>query len=192
MNRKVIYLLVAVAFVFFITSFIIFLKSRGDIGQKDLDVKEKQVQEEIDEPKILKLKLFYYTGGSLYMKPVSYEIQDTEFKNELYAKIINMLIKGEKNTISPVPEGLLLRSLFYIKTKKMLVLDFNESLISAFPAGSSAELEFIYFIVDNLCFNFEEIKMVKFLIAGNEYKTISGHIDIENPFYPDYRYLRIE
>ena len=192
MNRKVIYILVAVAFVFFITSFIIFLKSRGDLGRKDLDVGEKQVQGETEEPKILKLKLFYYTGGSLYMKPVAYEIQDTEFKNELYAKIIDVLIKGEKNTISPVPEGLLLRSLYYIKQKKMLVLDFNENLISAFPAGSSAELEFIYFIVDNLCFNFDEIKMVKFLIAGNEYKTISGHIDIENPFYPDYRYLRIE
>lgn len=192
MNRKVIYILVAVAFVFFITSFIIFLKSRGDLGRKDLDVGEKQVQGETEESKILKLKLFYYTGGSLYMKPVAYEIQDTEFKNELYAKIIDVLIKGEKNTISPVPEGLLLRSLYYIKQKKMLVLDFNENLISAFPAGSSAELEFIYFIVDNLCFNFDEIKMVKFLIAGNEYKTISGHIDIENPFYPDYRYLRIE
>jgi len=192
MNRKVIYLLVGVAFVFFVTSFIIFLKSRGDIGGKDLDSREKQILEEIEEPKVLKLKLFFYTSGSIYMKPVSYEIQDTEFKNELYEKIINLLIRGEKNYISPVPEGLLLRSLFYIKNKKILVLDFNENLISAFPAGTTAELEFIYFIVDNLCFNFEEIKMVKFLISGNEYKTISGHIDIENPFYPDYRYLRIE
>jgi hypothetical protein len=192
MNRKVIYILIAVAFIFFITSFIIFLKSKGDLGRKDFEVGEKQVQEETEEPKILKLKLFYYTGGSLYMKPVAYEIPDSEFRNELYAKIIDVLIKGEKNTISPVPEGLLLRSLYYINQKKMLVLDFNENLISAFPAGSSAELEFIYFIVDNLCFNFDEIKMVKFLIAGNEYKTISGHIDIENPFYPDYRYLRIE
>lgn len=192
MNRKVIYLLIGIAFIFFVSSFIIFLKSKGNLGRKDLKIGEKQSQEIIEEPKVLNLKLFFYTGSSIYMKPVPYEIQDSEIKNELYEKIINILIKGEKDYISPVPEGLLLRSLFYVEGKKMLILDFNENLISTFPAGTTSELEFIYFIVDNLCFNFEEIKMVKFLIAGNEYKTISGHIDIENPFFPDYRYLRIE
>ena len=28
------------------------------------------------------------------------------------------------------------------------------------------------------------------IIAGNEYKFLTGHLDLENPFFPDYSYIR--
>ena len=104
----------------------------------------------------------------------------------------NLLIQEQDRHLAPVPPGLRLRTLYYVETRKMLVLDFNDKLITQFPGGTTAELEFIYFIVDNICFNFDEVKMVKFLVAGNEYSTLGGHIDFENPFYPDFRYLRVD
>jgi hypothetical protein len=75
---------------------------------------------------------------------------------------------------------------------ELLVLDFNDSLINDFPGGTTAELEFIYFIVDNICYNFKEIKKVKILSGGNENKTLAGHIDLEKPFFPDYNWLKDE
>jgi spore germination protein GerM len=102
---------------------------------------------------------------------------------------VNLLIKGEENYISPIPEGIQLRSLYYIEDENLLVLDFNEELIVKFPAGTNTELEFIYFFVDNFCYNFKEIKKVMFLVAGNNIKSLSGHIDMEGPFYPNYGYI---
>jgi hypothetical protein len=123
------------------------------------------------------------------MRPVEYEIELPEKKEHAYWNFLELLLKGEENYITPVPEGVTLRSLYFIEGQHMLVVDFNDELIRRFPAGTTSELEFIYFVVDNMCYNFEEIKKVKFLFSGNEYRTISGHIDIENPFYPDYNYL---
>lgn len=191
MNKKLIYSLVAIAFVFFITSLIIFLKSRSSVEPKAETPSKSVIQTQVESPQLLKVKVFYFTDKSRYMKPVNYELENSLIKIELYKRFIDLIIQGKEDFITPLPQGLRLRTLYYIGSKKLLVLDFNENLVTRFPAGSSSELEFIYFIVDNICFNFEEIKMVKFLVSGNEYNTISGHIDIENPFYPDYRYLRI-
>lgn len=192
MNKKLIYALVAIAFVFFITSLIIFLKSRSPVDQETEPVKKKEVQTESEAPALLKVKIFYLTEKSRYMRPVSHELENSQIKSDLYKRFVDLIIQDKEGYITPVPQGLRLRSLYYIEKKKLLVLDFNDTLITRFPAGSTSELEFIYFIVDNICFNFDEVKMVKFLVSGNEYNTISGHMDIENPFYPDYRYLKIK
>jgi hypothetical protein len=33
---------------------------------------------------------------------------------------------------------------------------------------------------------------VKFLIGGNESKTLAGHIDLEKPFFPNFDWLQDE
>lgn len=191
MNRKAIYSLVAVAFVFFVVSLLIFLGSqRGAEVEEEISPSGKEA-EEVGELDHIKVKAFFFTNQSQFMRPVSLELANSGIKHETYRQFIDLIIQSQEGYITPVPQGLGLRTLYYVEEKKMLVLDFNDHLINRFPSGSRAELEFIYFIVDNICFNFDEIKMVKFLVGGNEYKTISGHIDIENPFYPDYRYLKI-
>ena len=192
MNRKVIYTLVAVAFVFFLVSLFIFLGSQRGTGVAEDPAPAGEEPEEIGEPVNIKVKAFFFTNQSQFMRPVTLELTNSGRKDETYRQFVDLIIQNQEGYITPVPQGLALRTLFYVGEKKMLVLDFNDNLVNRFPSGSRAELEFIYFIVDNICFNFDEIKMVKFLVGGNEYKTISGHIDIENPFYPDYRYLKID
>ena len=193
MNKKIIYSLVGLALIFFVGSLIIFLKSSSDSRKEEAGIlTEDDSREEVKEQEFLKVKVFFLTEESRLMRPVQYEIEQLPIKRDLYRKFIDLLMKGEKNYITPVPGGVKLRSLYFIERRQLLVLDFSDELINEFPGGSSAELEFIYFMVDNICYNFEEVKMVKFLISGNEYKELAGHIDMENPFYPDYRYLRDE
>ena len=151
---------------------------------------EETVQEEPNQSETVAVKLFFFVNNSSYMRPVAAEFERSPIPHDNYRKLVNLLLIGKKDFISPIPEGLQLRTLYFLKKKGLLVLDFNEELGSSFPGGSRGELEFIYFFVDNLCYNFREIKKVKFMIAGNEYRTIAGHIDLEYPFYPNFRYLR--
>jgi len=140
----------------------------------------------------IKVKLFFLSETSQYLQPVYREIEVPEIREELYKKFIALLLAGDAGYITPVPGGVQLRSLHYLGAREMLLLDFTETLASAFPGGTSAELEFIYFMVDNICYNFREIKKVKFLIGGNESKTLAGHLDLERPFFPDFAWLKDE
>ena len=140
----------------------------------------------------IKVKVFYLTETSLAMRPVYREIEVPEIREELYRRFVSLLLAGDEGHIVPVPGGAQLRSLHYLDNKQMLVLDFNELLAASFPGGTTAELEFIYFLVDNICYNFREIKKVKFLIGGNESKTLAGHVDLEKPFFPNFDWLKDE
>jgi hypothetical protein len=140
----------------------------------------------------IKVKLFFLSETSPYLQPVFREIEVPEIREELYRKFVSLLLAGDSAHITPVPGGVQLRSLYYLGAHGMLLLDFGESLSGAFPGGTTAELEFIYFMVDNICYNFREIKKVKFLIGGNESKTLAGHIDLERPFFPDFAWLKDE
>ena len=190
MNKKVIYSLIGLALIFFVTSLFIFLKSGKESENAQTAPKKNEAGEELQEASVMKVKAFFFVETSRFMRPVEHEIQLSGIRKENYRKFIDLLLKGEENYITPIPEGVQLRTIYLIESQNMLVMDFTEELIHNFPAGTSSELEFIYFFVDNICYNFKEIKKVKFLIAGNEYRTLSGHIDIEHPFYPNFRYLK--
>jgi hypothetical protein len=191
MNKKIIYSLVGLALIFFVTSLIIFLKSVGDSNERSvIPLKTKSGIENRDMI-VLDVKAFFFTESSRLMKPVDLKFEVPPMKEAAYQRFLELLFKGEPGLISPIPEGLKIRSLFFVSKQGMLVLDFSEELITQFPGGTDAELEFIYFIVDNICYNFKEVQKVKFLVSGNESQTISGHIDLESPFYPDYQYLNI-
>lgn len=192
MNKKIIYALIGLAVIFFVTSLFIFLKSSGEPKEQEIQPMRTETGEVIREPALVKVQAFFFTEGSWLMRPVEYELPLTNIKEKGYRIFMERLLKGETDYIVPVPEGVNLRSIYFIERQNMMVVDFSEELIHRFPGGTRAETEFIYFIVNNICYNFKEVKKVKFLVAGNEYQTLSGHIDIENPFFPDYRYMYIK
>lgn len=193
MNKKIIYALVILAFVFFVTSLLIFIKSGEDTTTEEKPVTQIEKKEETIAKPPIKAKAFFFTEGSRLMQPVKdVDLEASLVEEERYKTFIQILLKGEEKYILPVPDGVELRTLFLIKKQSILVLDFNEMVLTNFPAGTTSEMEFIYFFVNNICYNFPEIKRVKFMISGNEYRTISGHLDIENPFYPDFSLLREE
>ncbi len=138
----------------------------------------------------LPVTLLFYSESSSLLIPVRAQLGTFEVREDLYSHFLDLLFKGDGRHIVPLPEGTAVQSLFFLKDAGLLVIDFNENLINLFPGGTSAELEFIYFLVDNLCFNFQEIKRVKVLVAGNEIKSLAGHLDMENAFYPNFSLIQ--
>jgi hypothetical protein len=187
-TRNILFIAIAV---FFFTAVTIVVCSRKKAGRPEQEILSKIVAGGATV-QFINVKLFYYSETSALLQPVSREIEVPEIKEELYKKFIDLLLTSSGGLIIPLPEGAQLRSVFYLPKMEMLVLDFNDNLINAFPGGTAAELEFIYFIVDNICFNFKEIKKVKILSGGNENKTLAGHVDLEKPFFPDYSRIKNE
>jgi hypothetical protein len=179
-----------------IAALVLLLATALLLRKKPAGFEPELLNREIDKgggiAEFIKVKLFFLSETSQYLQPVFREIEVPEIREELYKKFISLLLAGDSGHITPVPGGVQLRSLHYLGAREMLLLDFNEPLAAAFPGGTSAELEFIYFIVDNICYNFREIKKVKFLIGGNESKTLAGHLDLERPFFPDFAWLKDE
>ncbi len=184
-------LLVSLAVIFVITLLAVLLFRKKQAGFEP-ELLNKAGVSGAALTEFIKVKLFYFSETSIYLQPIYREIEVPEIREELYKKFISLLLAGDSGHITPVPSDVQLRSLFYLDKKEMLVLDFTETLGTSFPSGTSAELEFIYFMVDNLCYNFREIKKVKFLIGGNESKTLAGHIDLEKPFFPNFDWLQDE
>ena len=184
------YLFIAIA-IFIFAALLVVVCSRKKAEHPEPEILSKTI-EDGSRIEFIKVKLFYYSESSSFLQPVYREIEVPEIREGLYKKFIDLLLAGNNGLIIPVPDGVQLRSVFYLQKMAMLVLDFNDNVINAFPGGTAAELEFIYFIVDNICYNFKEIMKVKILSGGNEQKTLAGHIDLEKPFFPDYNWLKDE
>ena len=66
----------------------------------------------------IKVKLFYFSETSIYLQPVYREIEVPEIREELYKKFIALLLAGDSGHITPVPDGVQLRSVYYPGTTK--------------------------------------------------------------------------
>jgi len=192
MSKRLLIALGSLAFVFLAVSLALFFKARGRAGLPKSEAVPEVSQEAIPRTEILKVKLFFFSEESTRMTPVGGEMAVPEIREEIYRRFLDLLMKKESRHITPVPEGIDVQGVFFLAGPGMLVLDFNESLLTFFPGGTEAELQFVFFIVDNVCYNFKEVKKVKFMAGGNEIKTISGHLDLEQPFFPDYSHIQDE
>jgi len=184
------YLLIAIAVVFFVVLLLLVL-SRKKTEHPEPEILNKTTENGA-VTEFIKVRLFYFNEASGLLQPEYREIRVPDIREDLYKNFIDLLLASANGQIIPVPDGVQLRSVYYLPSKEMLVLDFNDTLINVFPGGTTAELEFIYFIVDNICYNFKEIKKVKLLSGGNENRTLAGHIDLEKPFFPDFSWLKNE
>ena len=190
MNKRIIYILISLAVVLFVTSLIIYLSSSGTFKRAVEDKKKDAPVVAEEAPEMEKVKIFFLTNNSSLFSTKSFELEKKGDRTEFLKSYLQLMMTESAKFISPLPEQTRLQSVFYIDDKQTAVLDFNEELMINFPGGSRGEIEFIYFFVNNLCYNFKEIRKVKILVAGNEYKTLSGHLDLENPYLPDYKYFR--
>ena len=150
MNKKIIYILISLAVIFFVTSLIIYLSSSGTFKRAIEDKKgDSEVLEET-APDLEKVKIFFLTNRSSLFLPKEFEVEKKEDRIEFLKNFLDLMINESSNFVSPFPEQTRLQSVFYIDDKQMVVLDFNEELIINFPGGSRGEIEFIYFFVNNI------------------------------------------
>jgi len=189
MNKKFLYPLVALAVIFFIVSLVIFLSGdkEGTVAPGSIT---RMVPDDAEQADTVDLKLFYMDNGDWRLVPMTIRVPRPAIRAELYREFLRLLLQPREEQRSPIPEGAEIRALYYLENDQVLVLDFNQELVTRFPVGSRSEMEFIRFIVNNVCFNFREIRSVRFMVAGNEVKTLSGHIDLSRPFKPNFAYLK--
>jgi hypothetical protein len=191
MNKRLIYILIILSGLFFLLSLYLFFSSKAHEAAPP-SAPEKTAPQVYVPMSLLKVKLFFFRESSEEMIPVNRVIEVPETREVLYRNFLNSLLAGEKGYIMPIPEGLTVRTLYYLPAKGLLVVDFDELLLTRFPGGTAAEEEFVYFIVNNICFNFKEIKKVRFFAGGNEIRSSSWHLDMEKAYLPDLSRLQTE
>jgi spore germination protein GerM len=96
------------------------------------------------------------------------------------------LVKGSaKSLVSPLPAETRVRQVFITK-EGVAYVDFGREIMDKFSYGSSSELSAVYAVVNTLAFNFKSVKKVAILVEGAERETLGGHVDLTQPFLPDY------
>jgi hypothetical protein len=192
MNKKKLYLLGAITTVCItLLIIILILLSKDPLKEK---IKQNSIRdgqntltdstaEAVKDEK--PLVLYYLKNGYYNLKSKTAKLKLSKNKEENYKNFLKILLGNEdKKFIMPVPDGIRVKTLYYSESRKMVILDLEANAKLNFKQGTMAEIEFIYFFVNNLCFNFpQEIIKVKILISGNEIKTVNGHLDSINPFY---------
>lgn len=108
--------------------------------------------------------------------------RSSERINQIKQTLIE-LFKGptQLTLVSAMPEGTQLREV-YMDQQGILYVDCSAEIQSKHSGGTNAELLTVYSIVNTIMKNFEEIKGVKIIVAGEAKETLAGHIDLSNPF----------
>ncbi len=190
MKRRSLYILLGLSFLFFVISLAIFLKVSGHGRQAALDPEiVDAIEEDLRQPE-LAVRVFFLNESGLMVPGPTRQLRLREPRLDVMRDFVNLLLRADG--LVPVPADTSLRSLFFLPAQEMLVIDFSEGLLHSFPAGTASEREFIYYFVNNICYNFQDVKKVRFLVAGNELSSISGHLDLENPYFPDFNLIRNE
>jgi germination protein M len=163
---------------------------RGQGGEKIKSVAVISPSESPPEPAPAReaktVSLFFLSEDDTLLHPEQREILAGPSIIEEAEQAVAELIRGsDKGYISPLPPETKLRQLFITKDGVAYV-DLSREIMERHPSGSSAELATVYSIVNTLAYNFKPIKKVFILVEGSEKETLSGHINLSQPFVPLY------
>jgi len=130
--------------------------------------------------------LFFLSDADDLLHPESRDIVAGPSVADEAERALAELVKGSTNgLVSPLPAETRIRQVFITKDGVAHV-DFSREITDKFAYGSSSELSVVYAVVNTLAFNFKSIKKVAILVEGAEKETLGGHIDLTQPFLPDY------
>jgi len=145
----------------------------------------EQVAGRIAEIKMKPVTLFFLSESDGLLHAEERQIPESDLNGEARA-VVEELIKGpQTGLMAVIPENTRLRQLF-VTADGLAYVDLSRQVAEANFYGSSGEMAVVYSIVDTLTYNFKSIKKVSLLIEGNERETLGGHVDLSNPFVPDY------
>jgi spore germination protein GerM len=137
-------------------------------------------------PEAKTIALFFLSEDDNLLHPEQRKILASPSIVEEAELAVEELIRGsDKGYISPLPPETKVRQLFVTK-EGVAYVDLSREIMESHPSGSSAELATVYSIVNTLAYNFKPIKKVFILVEGSEKETLSGHINLSQPFVPLY------
>ncbi|MGA2363296.1 MAG: GerMN domain-containing protein [Candidatus Aminicenantales bacterium] len=130
--------------------------------------------------------LFFLSDGDDFLHGESREIAAGPSAADEAERALAELVKGSaRSLVSPLPAETRVRQVFITK-EGVAYVDFGREIMDKFSYGSSSELSAVYAVVDTLTFNFKSVKKVAILVEGAEKETLGGHVDLTQPFLPDY------
>jgi spore germination protein GerM len=146
-----------------------------------------KVQPPAGEPAVRKtVTLFFLSDDDDLLHGESREIAAGPSAAEEAERALAELVKGSaRSLVSPLPAETRVRQVFITK-EGVAYVDFGREITDKFSYGSSSELSAVYAVVDTLTFNFKMVKKVAILVEGAEKETLGGHVDLTQPFLPDY------
>lgn len=105
--------------------------------------------------------------------------------------LVQELIAGPVGELVPVlPEHALLLDAKIVDA--IAELNFNQSLITYHPGGSTSELLTVHALVNTIAANFPYIRKVLIRVDGKAIATLRGHIDLRQAVGADFSLVRQE
>lgn len=129
--------------------------------------------------------LFFAAPGGEGLVREGRELETSEGIEDGIELLVDELISGPVGDLGPtLPANA--RVLGVRVNGTLAQIDFGHELPEGLPAGSSAEMAAVYSVVDTVCTNYAQIKMVQILVEGAAVENLKGHLDLKNPLAPDY------
>ena len=126
--------------------------------------------------------LFFSDDQGGYLVSEKRKIQIKGPVSSMAKQVVLELIKGPKTRlIRTLPAQTVIKAIRIDKEGTAFV-DFDQSIKTRHPGGSSAEILSIYSIVNSLTRSFHAIKRVQILVDGKPIDTLAGHISCRRTF----------
>ncbi|HRD02779.1 MAG TPA: GerMN domain-containing protein [Candidatus Saccharicenans sp.] len=184
-NKKLRILLVLLVILAVLVMVFLFGSRKEKIKHESHSAGADQVAGKKAEITMKQVTLFFLSDNDGLLHPEEREIPESDINSEARA-VVEELIRGpQTGLMAVIPGNTRLRQLF-VTTDGLAYVDLSRQVTEANFYGSSGEMAVVYSIVDSLAYNFKSIKKVSLLIEGNERETLGGHVDLSNPFLPDY------
>ncbi len=133
---------------------------------------------------VLLVTLFFVDPDSQGLVREGREINACEDPTECVKSTIQELINGPLGDLAPTLPPNTRVNWVQVEGDRAVV-NLGREIEEDLPAGSSAEMNAIYSIVDTVAVNFPRIKSVRFLLEGKPMETLRGHLDLRQPIIPD-------
>lgn len=129
----------------------------------------------------IKARLLYVAEDGMRLTAVEREVPYGDGTVEQARQIVEAQIAPvAEPLVSAIPPGTKLRALF-VTDRGEAYVDLTREVVSAHPAGTTAELLTTYTIVNALTMNLPAINAVQLLVDGKEVDTLAGHVDTRRP-----------
>ncbi len=135
--------------------------------------------------------LYFGDIASPYLVQEVRFIDECATDQECVMALVQQLIAGPNSELVPVMPGhaLLLDAKIVDDTAE---LNFNQSLITYHPGGSTSELLTVHALVNTIAANFPYIRKLLIRVDGKAIATLRGHVDLRQPIVADFSLVRQE
>jgi spore germination protein GerM len=152
----------------------------------EVAVPKPQPQAAVEPAERRTVTLFFLSDADDLLHRETREIAAGPSAAEEAERALAELVKGSSGgLVSPLPAETRIRQVFITK-EGVAYVDFGREIVDKFSYGSSSELAAVFAVVDTLTSNFKGVKKVAILVEGAEKETLGGHVDLTQPFSPDY------